>query len=154
MVANNPMFTQMSQQNPALGFMTQNPELMVRTILVICWYLASNYAGSTSCFWHTTVTIQATVCSHICLHDNRPNSQPLMAQRPVAPSYRPAAGGANPWFAQPQAPMSESQEQLRVRFARQLEQLHEMGFLQDDINIEALRQCLGDVPRAVERLLM
>lgn len=90
---------------------------------------------------------------------NPPNPQQGSHTAPSRPAWPGMFGspGASPMMPPPAraayaAP--ESNEQLRVRYARQLEQLHEMGFMDDDRNVEALRQCLGDVGRSIERLLM
>jgi len=61
---------------------------------------------------------------------------------PAAPATVPA----------PSAP-AMSQAQLRDRYARELEQLHEMGFIDDAANVRALQLTNGSVQLSIERLL-
>ena len=68
------------------------------------------------------------------------------------PFANPWSMAANAGYAQPQ-PAAASQEPPSVRFATQLEQLKQMGFYDEQQNIQALTVANGNVNAAVEWLL-
>lgn len=71
----------------------------------------------------------------------------------------PGAGagqGGLPTMFNPAAftpPSQETPEQLRVKYAAQLEAMKGMGFINEETNIEVLKQTNGNVEAAIDRLL-
>ena len=68
-------------------------------------------------------------------------------------------GQANPLssmmnnFMNPPAAPTNPNEPPEVTYRSQLQRLHEMGFYDDEENIRVLRECNGNLNRAIDHLL-
>ncbi|KAA6364660.1 MAG: hypothetical protein EZS28_039814 [Streblomastix strix] len=64
----------------------------------------------------------------------------------------PRNTGAGTGTTQPQQPQP-TDEELKVQYAAQLQELHDMGFFDDKVNIQCLRESRGSTSIAVEKVL-
>jgi hypothetical protein len=62
-------------------------------------------------------------------------------------------GGGMPQQQQQQQQQQDQNVDYKVLYKEQLEKLKEMGFVNEDVNINILKQCQGNVDFAVEKLL-
>jgi ubiquilin len=68
-------------------------------------------------------------------------------------SFLQGGQGMNPFFMNPNLNNSITNEDPKEKYKQQNQQLKDMGFINDDANIEALVKTFGNVDAAVERLL-
>ncbi len=81
-------------------------------------------------------------------------------QRPAFPNFAemmrmfsPAAGGMGMPGAAPAAAPAGPPVDPKVKYAAQLEKMKEMGFTNEEVNLEALKATNGNIEAAVERIL-
>jgi hypothetical protein len=79
-------------------------------------------------------------------------SQPTgTAPQPAAPLYVPPV---SPLFVPPAAPSPAAQpEDYKAKYANQLAKMKEMGFINEEVNLEALKATHGIIDAAIERII-
>jgi len=167
MMASNPMAQQMMNANPAMRSMMQNPELLrslsnpqtVNALLQMqnaMQQLQGNDLFSN--IWGMPGQPQ--------LPSSAPATPPT-ASSTAPPSTTPASSAAPPNWAQmfsmmgmapptgaiPTGVPTQPAQTPEERFSTQLQQLQEMGFINNQENIAALQMTGGNVQAAIERLL-
>ncbi|KAG2389011.1 hypothetical protein C9374_014411 [Naegleria lovaniensis] len=128
LINSNPMLQQMTQNNPMLRTMLSNPQF-IQQVMQLQGMLNQPQGGTTN----TSTTTGG-------------NTFPQMPN--------PFLFG-NPWMGgqMPTTTTTANTQPPRERFASQLSQLQEMGFFDEQSNIEALLATNGNVNAAVEYLL-
>jgi ubiquilin len=161
---NDPTFKQLAESNPQFKAMLSNPELLSSLMTPENMAMAQNmmgmmgqqpgYAlgGNPGSFpmpggihptGESVPTTQPTVPSPNLLPQQPfPMYNPYMFQNPVQP---------NPVV--PSQPQVNASTDYKVLYKDQLNQMKEMGFINDDANLESLKKANGNVNAAVENML-
>ncbi|EME32506.1 ubiquilin [Galdieria sulphuraria] len=156
----NPQLRQMVESNPQMMNMLRNPDFL-RTMsnpqfLRTMFQLQQAFQSSTN---PNTATFPSSTNSNNMSSTTSTNtfqSNPTVSSTPDMSSLFSFLGSSsfanNASFVDP-AIANMNEEQLEQHFHNQLEQLREMGFLDKQMCLEALKYTNGNVAAAVERLL-
>jgi ubiquilin len=166
MLNNDPTFKQLAESNPQFKEMLSNPELLSSLMTPENMAMAQNmmgmmgqqpgYAlgGNPGSFpmpggalqtGQSIPSTQPTVPSPYSLPQQPqqfPMYNPFMFQNPMQP---------NPIV--PSQPQVSASTDYKALYKDQLSQMKEMGFINDDANLEALKKANGNVNAAVENML-
>lgn len=132
MMQSNPMLQQMAQANPMVQQMLQNPQMLQQMMtpqnMQAAMSMMSQGGGMPG-----------------GMGGGMPNLSPEMMQQ-MQSMMGGMGGGANPTAAAADTrPPAE-------KYANELQQIKEMGFVDEEVVLQALVQCNGNVQMALERL--
>lgn len=150
LIGSNPMLQQMTQQNPMLRNMLSNPQF-IQQVMQLQGLMNNQQQPTTG----TNTTGNTTGNPFDSLQQmmqgmNLGNGAQGTQPNPFAMFGNPFMGGG--FGGQPNTQQTPTQPP-RERFATQLSQLQEMGFFDEQSNLEALLISNGNVNAAIEYLL-
>lgn len=166
--SNPELFQSMMLQNPAVkSMMDKDPEMRKRLMDPELAEQAINMAMNPQAF-QAFMQSQERAISQI---ENMPQgfqylrqmyrtadtlSEPqIVASSSTLTSSQPKQGVtaeplSNPWAKAPPSRVMRRNERIELKFTQQLERLHEMGFTDDKLNVEALMAANGDLDIALD----
>lgn len=163
MLGSNPMMQELARTNPQAAEMMRNPEFLramtnpetLRALMHVqnvMRNVGGDLGGSGMGLGGTNPGLSPTPST-----EGNANNVPNMATPPATNPFAGffGAGGGATGMGMPAVPQppAMSQEQLEDMYQSQLAQLRDMGFLDTQMCLQALRQTGGNVSAAVERLL-
>ena len=165
-INSNPMLKQMIDANPQLKEIMTNPELMKSMFTPENLQMAQNMSammgqqhgstlsGSSEPFPLPGNLSQPSVNPQPSINPRPQN--PFLMYRPLAPQFnlpRPYVSPMVNSYGNTFPPQVNVNVDYKALYGTQLSQMKEMGFVNEEVNLEALKVTNGNVNAAVERIL-